>query len=452
MYFSHFFHKYLGILSNIFVYFLGKNRYNYPMQVCIFEDKGYANLLPLTYTRPAYFLRVGIKDILSKILDCVPASHTEVILHCRSELKPMLKTLNKYPINELKPTETLFINGRIIAEESLVKNLRFNSSKNFLITYNEVPLIAKLDTKTMKGFKLPEIFDIKAFRERKITETSLNIPVVNFFWDILSRNGNDINIDSRKTGLLGKHNSDASLARMVNAHNIFIGEEVKLGAGVVLDAGNGAIFIDNKVEILPNAVIIGPVYIGYKTIIKTGAKIYGNTSIGPVCKVGGEVEDAVIQGYSNKQHEGFLGHSYLGEWVNLGAGTENSDLKNNYQQVSIQITADKIIASQMQFVGCCIGDHTKTGIKTMLNTGTVLGCFCNVFGPGYQPKYLPSFTWNDNIKPPEEYHLEKALLTSRTVFLRRNLTLTKELENLYHQVFQASDKERRQLKIRKNKK
>jgi len=419
------------------------------MQVCIFEDKGYADLLPLTHTRPAYLLRLGIKDLLAKILDYVPA-HADVVLHCRNELKPLLKTLHKYPVNELKPVETVFINGRIIAEESIIKNLRFSSTKNFLITYNEVPLIAKLDTKTMKGFKLPALFDIKTLREKKISETSLDIPIVNFFWDLLARNGNDINIDSRKTGLLGKHNSDSSLARLVNTHNIFFGEEVKLGAGAVLDASNGAIFIDNKVEIMPNAVIIGPVYIGYKTIIKAGAKIYGNTSIGPICKIGGEIENSIIQGYSNKQHEGFLGNSYLGEWVNLGAGTENSDLKNNYQQVSVKLTADKIISSKTQFLGCCIGDHTKTGIKTMLNTGTVLGCFCNVFGPGFQPKYLPSFTWNDNIKPPEEYYLEKALLTSRTVFQRRNLVLTKELETLYSQIFQTSDKERRQSKIRKN--
>jgi hypothetical protein len=136
----------------------------------------------------------------------------------------------------------------------------------------------------------------------------------------------------------------------------------------------------------------------------------------------------------------------------LGAGTENSDLKNNYQQIAIQITADKVINSQLQFAGCCIGDHTKTGIKTMLNTGTVLGCFCNVFGAGFQPKYLPSFSWNDNVRPPEEYLPEKALATSRTVFLRRNLALTKELETLYRHIFQATDKERRQLKIRKNKK
>lgn len=421
------------------------------MQVCVFEDKGYANLLPLTYTRPAYLLRLGIKDLLAKILDYIP-EHVETVLHCRSDLKPLLKTLYKYPVNELKNTETIFINGRVAAEESLVKNLRINSNRNFLISYNDVPLIARLDAKAMKTFKLPSLPDIKTFRTLKLPETNLNIPIINYFWDILLRNGNDINIDSRKTGLLGKHNSDASLAQLVNANNIFIGKDVIIKPGVVLDASNGAIFIDNNAEILPNAVIIGPAYIGYKTIIKAGAKIYGNTSIGPVCKIGGEVEDSVIQGYTNKQHEGFLGHSYLGAWVNLGAGTENSDLKNNYQQVSLQISAENIVDSQLQFAGCCIGDHTKTGIKTMLNTGTVLGCFCNVYGPGYQPKYLPSFTWNDNQNPPEEYHLEKALQTSRTVFLRRNLVLTKELETLYRCIYQDSDPERRSLKIRKNKK
>jgi len=418
------------------------------MQVCIFEDSGYANLLPLTHTRPAYLLRLGIKDLLAKILDYIPG-HLETTLHCRSGLKPLLKTLYEYPVNELKNAETIFINGRIVAEESLVKNLRINSSKNFLISYNEVPLIARLDAKTLKGFKFPETLDIRTFRSFKLPETDLNIPIINYFWDILLRNGNDINIDSRKTGLLGKHNSAALSAHLVNAQNIFIGKDVILKPGVVLDAGNGAIFIDNNAEILPNAVINGPAYIGYKTLIKAGAKIYGNTSIGPVCKIGGEVENTVIQGYTNKQHEGYLGHSYLGAWVNLGAGTENSDLKNNYQQVRIQISAGQTVDSQLQFAGCCIGDHTKTGIKTMLNTGTVLGCFCNIFGPGFQPKYLPSFTWNDNKSPPEEYHLENALQTARAVFLRRNLVLTKELEALYRGIHQTSALERRNLKIRK---
>ncbi|MDR2430819.1 MAG: hypothetical protein LBD99_00960, partial [Candidatus Margulisbacteria bacterium] len=323
------------------------------MQVCIFEDNGYLDLLPLTHTRPAYLLRLGIKDLLSKILDYIPG-HITVTLHCRGELKPLLKTLYKYPINELKPSETFFINGRLIAEEALVKNLRFNSSKNFLIAYNEAPLLAKLDAKTMKNFRLPELLNIKTFRERKVAETSLNLPIVNFFWDILARNGKDINIDSAKTGLLGKHNSDTAGARLINPQNIFLGRDVLLKPGAVLDASGGAIFIDNRAELWPNAVVIGPVYIGYKTALKAGAAIYPNTSLGPVCKIGGELEDTVIQGYTNKQHAGFLGHSYLGEWINLGAGTETSDLKNNYSQVQVQLSAERAVNSQLQFTGSCI--------------------------------------------------------------------------------------------------
>ncbi|MDR1997122.1 MAG: hypothetical protein LBQ83_02215 [Candidatus Margulisbacteria bacterium] len=421
------------------------------MQVCIFEDTGYANLLPLTHTRPVYLLRLGIKDLLSKILDYVPG-HISITLHCRGELKPLLKTLYKYPVNELAPVETIFINGRIIAEESIIKNLRFNSGKNFLIAYNEMPLIARLDAKLLKKFKIPGLFNIKTFRALKLPETSLNIPLVNYYWELLGRNGKDINIDSGKTGLLGKHNSSTSFVHLVNARNIFIGQDVLIKPGVVLDASGGAIFIDNKAEVLANAVINGPAYIGYKTIVKAGARIYGGTSLGPVCKIGGEVENSIVHGYANKQHEGFLGHSYLGEWVNLGAGTETSDLKNNYQQIKIQITAGKIVNSQLQFAGCCIGDHTRTGIKTMLGAGAVLGCFCNVLGPGFQPKYLPSFAWHDNARPPpEEYQLEKALQTARLVLLRRGLALAKEQENLYRQIFQNSAEERRKLKLKINK-
>jgi UDP-N-acetylglucosamine diphosphorylase/glucosamine-1-phosphate N-acetyltransferase len=303
----------------------------------------------------------------------------------------------------------------------------------------------------MKKFSLPPVFDLKTFRAYRPAETKSSLPIANYFWDILAGSSADISADAQRSGQLGQHFSSTARVQMVNAQNIFIGRNVVLKPGVVLDASGGPIYIADQAEILPNAVISGPVYVGEKTLIKAAAKIYGGTNIGPVCKVGGEMENSTLLGYTNKQHDGFLGHSYLGEWVNLGAGTENSDLKNNYHSVKIQHNASREVNSDRQFVGCCIGDHTKTGIKTMLATGSVIGCFNNIYGAGFQPKYLPPFTWNDNSAPPAEHQLEQAIQTAKIVMARRGFELSKEQEKIYRQVWQNSAKERKLLKIKEAK-
>jgi UDP-N-acetylglucosamine diphosphorylase/glucosamine-1-phosphate N-acetyltransferase len=407
------------------------------VQVCIFEDNQVKNLYPLTQTRPVYTLRVGIKDLLGKIKDHLPES-SSLTLHCRESLAEM------FPY-KLEPKDTLFINGRIIAPNNLRQLLK--QTKDHLLSYNEIPLVAKVSAAALKKIRIPDTLDIKFFRSLKLKETKTDIPIATYYWDLIHANAAEIKADARQTGLLGKHQSTTTGAHLLHPEQIFIGENVSMKPGVVLDASDGPIFIDNQVELMPNTVVIGPAYIGFKSKIKVGAKIYGGTTIGPVCKVGGEIEGSIIQGYSNKQHEGFLGHSYLGEWVNLGAGTENSDLKNNYLQVSVIIN-NKEIQSQQTFVGCCIGDHTKTGIKTMITTGSVFGCFCNIFGTGYQPKYIPSFTWNNNDTAEKEaYAYDKAIQTAKAVFARRSSVLSLPQEKIYKKIWQESALERKAHKI-----
>ncbi|MFQ5631881.1 MAG: glucose-1-phosphate thymidylyltransferase, partial [bacterium] len=171
--------------------------------------------------------------------------------------------------------------------------------------------------------------------------------------------------------------------------------------------------------------------------IKIGAKIYGGTTIGAVCKVGGEVEGSILHGYANKQHEGFLGHAYLGEWTNLGADTNNSDLKNNYKSVRVNVNGE-IVDSGSTFVGLFMGDHSKSGINTMFNTGTVVGVSCNVFGSGYPKKYIPSFTWG-GVDADEKYDLEKALETARAVMSRRNKQMTPAQEALLRRIYEKGE-------------
>ena len=226
----------------------------------------------------------------------------------------------------------------------------------------------------------------------------------------------------------------------VNKKNIFIGKDVDIKPGVVLDASTGPIYIEKNVTIFPNAVIQGPFYIGESSKIKSCATIYPNVSIGKVCKVGGEVEDTIIHPFSNKQHSGFLGHSYLGSWINLGADTNNSDLQNNYGSIKVQVNG-RHIDSGKQFVGLMMGDHSKTAINTMFNTGTVVGFSSNVFGAGFPPKYIPSFGWggSDSMK---EYKLVKAIETAKAVFARRDKNFEKDDEEMFETIFNLTKEER----------
>jgi UDP-N-acetylglucosamine diphosphorylase/glucosamine-1-phosphate N-acetyltransferase len=222
-------------------------------------------------------------------------------------------------------------------------------------------------------------------------------------------------------------------AHLVKKTRILSRSGARLMTGAVLDASTGPIILGEGVRILHNAVVLGPAYIGPNSVIKVGAKIYGGTSIGPVCKVGGEVEGSILHGYANKQHEGFLGHSYLGEWTNIGAGSDTSDLKNNYGTVRVT-TPEGDIDTGQRFVGLCLGDHSKCGIGTMFNTGTIVGVMSNVYGAGYTPKHIPSFSWGGPLGL-EEYDLEKALQVAAVVTARRNRVFEPIDEALYRRVF-----------------
>ena len=218
---------------------------------------------------------------------------------------------------------------------------------------------------------------------------------------------------------------------ILNPYNIWIGKDAKIKPGVIIDASDGPVILDENALIMPNAVLVGPVYLGKNSMIKVGAKIYKGTSIGPVCKVGGEVEETIFQAYSNKQHDGFLGHSYIGEWVNIGAGTTNSDLKNNYRNVEVYFyPSGKKVDSESKFVGTFIGDHTKTGINSTINTGTVVGVGCNLFGRELIKDFIPSFRWGEGSELTE-YQEDKFLETVKIVKQRRNLKLTKNEKELY---------------------
>lgn len=256
-------------------------------------------------------------------------------------------------------------------------------------------------------------------------------------WDLVSDNGRAIIDDFRKGPGAGVE--DGALVypgvHLLQDGNIRIARGVRVKPGVVLDAEDGPITLDADAAVQPGVVVRGPAYVGRGTLLRAGAKVHEGTSLGPVCKIGGEVEESVVQAYSNKQHEGFLGHAYLGEWVNLGADTNNSDLKNNYSPVRVW-ESGRFVDSQQLFVGLLAGDHVKSAINTQFNTGTVVGTASQVFGSGFPPKFVPPFSWG-GADALEVYDFERALDTARAVMRRRQVELTPAYAELLRSLFEA---------------
>ena len=288
---------------------------------------------------------------------------------------------------------------------------------------------------------MPDTINAESFPE--LATQNVNVKTYNYLWDLIRENGIEIVKD---IGHLKKENLEFIDSKsfdginVVNEKEIFIRKNVTIKPGVVIDATNGPVYIDENAFIFPNAVIEGPVYIGESAKIKAGAQIYENVSIGKLCKVGGEVEESIFLSYSNKQHAGFIGHSYLGSWVNLGADTNCSDLKNNYSSIKVQLNG-KAVDTGSQFLGVLIGDHSKTAINTMFNTGTVVGFSCNIFGAGFPDKYIPSFSWGGS-ESMSTYELNKSIATTKIVMNRRSEELLPENEKLFEYIFNLTSEER----------
>lgn len=412
--------------------------------ICIIEGIYYSKLLPLVYFRPVYELRCGIlslKEKIQKVYSDIPLS-----LHCRSYLSDSVRRNNPgVLVNEL-PTNIkscLFINGRVLADLNFRDKVPVDGSDTLYVD-GETIIAARVSGSNLDFLRksLNDVFTISDFSG--LLKKEIKADYISYPWDLVKHNGKQLASDfnllvgNKKGGINGKIYEGVVF---VNKENIFIAEDAIIKPNVVLDAEEGPIFIDKDAKIFPNAVIIGPAYIGKKSIIKIGAKIYENTSIGDVCKVGGEVEESIIQSFSNKQHDGFLGHAYLGSWVNLGADTNNSDLKNNYGSVKVVINDEQIDSGSM-FVGLTMGDHSKSSINTMFNTGTVVGVSSNVFGSGFPPKYIPSFTWGgtDSLTT---YALERSIDVAKRVMERRHVEFTDIDERIFRKVFDLTKEERR---------
>ena len=405
--------------------------------ICIFEDKHYSRLLPLAYFRPVYDLRCGIFSLREKIIRKYPRA--AVTIHCRAYLADHIRSANLHlHVNEIPARECLFINGRAFVDGSFAEKISLKDHNDIVYVRGDHIVAARLSGANLERMQkqLSGLLEISHFDG--LPRVEVEVEMISYPWDLVQRNGAQIRQDfdwiERKTRgkkIRGKLSKGVYL---VAQDNIMIGEGSTVKPGTVLDGEEGPVYIGKNVNIFPQATIIGPAFVGDNSWIKVGAQIYENTSIGPVCKVGGEVEASIIHGYSNKQHAGFLGHSYIGSWVNLGADTNNSDLKNNYGTVKVSLGSE-VIDTGLQFVGLTMGDHSKSAVNSMFNTGTVVGVCSNIFGSGFPPKYIPSFSWGAAGETFTTYATEKAIDVARRVMARRKIEMTAIEEKIFREIF-----------------
>ncbi len=400
----------------------------------IFDDRFHENFYPLTLTRSTGDLRVGILKLRQRISAYLEAENLPLIISAR--LTELYRERHpEWQINKLPAGEITFINSRLRINDSRLEQIR-NLPANSSLLEDDTVMAARCKTEEQEisSENIETLFtglSRQTFPSAVDDEKAGSISW-KFIWELIASNSEYIGKDFEDF-FYDKNNyyETEPGVTILNPYNVWLGEGTELKPGVVMDASEGPIVVDENAKILPNSTITGPAYIGKSTLLKAGSKIYAGTSIGPLCKIGGEIEDTIFQGYSNKQHDGFLGHSYLGEWVNLGAGTNNSDLKNNYQQIKVYLyPQQKKIDTGSQFMGTVIGDHTKTGINCAINTGTVIGIGCNLYGQELFSDFIPSFSWG-NSENLVQYRIDRFLQTVSTVKERRGLHLTGIERELY---------------------
>ncbi|MDA9572679.1 GlmU family protein [Flavobacteriaceae bacterium] len=367
------------------------------MNYILFDGPSRNNFLPLTYTRPVAEIRVGILTIREKWEAFLESTITFVTEDYLSE---------KFPMVEFD--KNIFINASFLPNAKIV-NLIINLKPNELINSGN-DLIAFYANESQ------DEVDLDSFTKIEYNEKVLHI---NSLTDIFKINSLAIEEDFK---LLTKNRDSSKISNtnnLINSDNIFLEEGVSMEYST-LNASNGPIYISKNCEIMEGSLIRGPFALCENSTLKLGSKIYGGTTIGPNCKIGGEVNNSVVIGNSNKGHDGFLGNSLIGEWCNLGADTNTSNLKNNYTDIKIwNYDSNKFLSTGEQFCGLIMGDHSKSGINTMFNTGTVVGVCSNVFGSGFPRNFIPSFSWGGN-KGFSNYKIEKAFEVNNIVMKRRN--------------------------------
>ena len=384
------------------------------MNYILFDGPNREALLPFTYTRPVADIRIGILTIREKWELFLGATTTTITEDYLSE---------KYPMVEME--DNVMINASYLPSHALVNQIK-NLSKNQAV-YDGDAIVAFYSLEDQE-------VDFDSFETFQCEDSILKVERT---WDIFSKNGAAITADFE---LITAGRTSAAIperTQAFNAEQIFIEEGARLPL-CVLNANNGPIYIGKDSEIMEGSLVRGPFALCEGSVLKMGAKIYGPTTIGPYSKVGGEVNNAVFFGNSNKGHDGYLGNSVVGEWCNLGADTNNSNLKNNYAEVRLwSYETQNFAKTGLQFCGLMMGDHSKCGINTMFNTGTVIGVSANIFGTGFPRNFIPSFSWG-GASGFSTYLTSKAFEVASVVMSRRGIEFSAQDIAILEQVFEQT--------------
>ncbi|MCL2682806.1 MAG: glucose-1-phosphate thymidylyltransferase [Bacteroidales bacterium] len=391
------------------------------MNYILFDDATtWSNLLPLTFTRPTADLRVGVTTIREKwesLLSAQTSTLTEKYLE------------KKFPT--IKKANNILIDGSVIPNAELVAQIK-KLKANQALSYEDTIVAFRMNEEGLEGSD-------EAYGNMEEVEFTGDLIKINHLWDLYLLNDEMIRKDfTRLTE--GRKSEKISKTNMIigDASHIFIEKGAKI-EGAVLNASTGPIFVDKNAEIMEGACIRGPFAMNEHAQVKMGAKIYGATTLGPYAKVGGEVQNVIFIGYSNKPHDGYLGNSVVGEWCNIGAGTSSSNLKNTYEEVKLwSYTWETFEPTGQQFCGLFMGDHTKVAIQTSFNTGTVIGVGATVFGSGFQRNFIASFTWGG-----KQYDVDKVIDVAKRMYVRRGKDFDKIEADILKNIFKLTHTYRR---------
>jgi UDP-N-acetylglucosamine diphosphorylase/glucosamine-1-phosphate N-acetyltransferase len=381
--------------------------------VLVDHYKDWSNLRPLTSTRPISHIRIGILTIQEK---------WQMLSGSAVMIKPVVPYLQSFSNFSLDNSKTCFINSAVLPTPELLQAIsQLNQGESL---YKNRTLLASMVNPQEHAFE-------------KELEYEGEIIQLNYPWDIFTHNDKAIRLDFE---LLTQNRKSAPLSStntLIGPVNQLFIEEGSTVEGAFINTRTGPVYIGKNAEIMEGSAVRGPLALCEGATLKLCTKIYGATTVGPFSKVGGEVNNSVIFGYSNKGHDGFLGNSVLGEWCNLGADTNNSNLKNNYGVVKAwNFEQKEMIDTGLQFLGLIMGDHSKSGINTMFNTGTVVGVSANIFGSGFPPKYIPSFSWGGS-EGFELFNFDKALEVAEKVMKRRDKLLNHDEIGILKHIFEG---------------
>ena len=389
------------------------------MNYILFDGDVRNALLPFTYTKPVADIRVGILTIREKWETHLGLTTTTITEEYLEE---------KYPMVEME--ENVLLNASFLPTKSLIEMVKSLTKNQAIFKGEDVIAFYTVDSQ--------EAVDFSSYEQIEFDDEIIQIKNT---WDIFSLNDKAIRNDF---DLITEGRDSEPIPETVNCINrkdIFIEEGAKL-TYAILNASTGPIYIGKNAEVMEGVVVRGALAMCENSVLKLGAKIYGATTLGPYCKVGGEVNNSVLMGYSSKGHDGFLGNSVLGEWCNLGADTNNSNLKNNYAEVKLwSYETGRFAKTGLQFCGLMMGDHSKCGINTMFNTGTVVGVSANIFGSGFPRNFVPSFSWG-GASGFTEYKTTKVFEVAEVVMKRRNIEFEEKDKKILEYVFEETKKNR----------